>query len=172
MPITIQITADTFEQMVKDLGGVVKMFVAVPMAAPEISDQPATPPAPQAEEPVEAEVVDPPKKPRGKKAQQTIEGTVNPTPAEAAPAAEQPTEQSAPTTATEPSEPAKPALNFEDHIRPAIIQFTNDVSDPKDPASKGKVFRELIAHFGVTKSSEIPAEKYQEVLDYIAAKSA
>ncbi len=163
MGIRIEITADTFSQMIQDLGGVVKMFVPIPQQSQE-----PTPVQPVAEAPVEAEVVDPPKKPRGRPPQtKVIEAEANPTAAApSAPVAEEPT----PTAEIAPT-PDK-ALDFEKDIRPAIVGYVNDMQDPADAGSKKKLFDALVAEFKVARASEIPADKFAAVLDYIKVQRA
>lgn len=166
--IEIKITADSFSDMVKQLGGAVHMFIPVP--TPEMD--PKTPTIAVVDTAITPEVVDPPKKPSRAKKTQTIEGTVNPTTASPAPAAEQTEQQTTDAPSAEPAPTAdeKPALDFEQHIRPAVLKYVNDCQDPKDPESKSKLFKALVAEFGVAKTSDIPADKYQAVLDSIAAK--
>ncbi len=155
MSIRIEIIADTFSQMIQDLGGVVKMFIPVPA---EAAEQPAA----MVDPPVEAEVIDPPKKPRGRPPQvKVIDAEANPITVDPAPDV----------VFIEPG-PAPKVLDFEKDLRPAIVAYVNDMSDPANPGSKKSLFDALVAEFKVARASEIPTDQYQAVLDYIKAKRA
>lgn len=156
--IRIEIEADSFEEMVRQLGGAARLFVVVPGAPVEMQTATEASTSPSKGEVVEPEPVDPPKKPRTARSKpESIELKAEP-PAEPAPA-------------PETAQPDKP-LDFVADIHPAIVAYVNDEAKktPDDPGARKKVFDEFIAHFKVTKTSQIPAERFAEVLAYIASK--
>ena len=175
--IRLEINASSFEELVRELGGAVKLIIPqyVP-AAPE----PNT-----AGEPVTAEVVDPPKKRGGKRPAPSIEATVNPpadagtSPAVGSPATPEATAPAEGETADQPSagtpSDEKP-LDYQKDVQQTLIAYVNKevalrAAKKEKGADRPTVLNEVRERFKITtKMFEVPQPVLREILAWLNAE--
>lgn len=176
MSIRLEINATSFDELVRELGGAVKLIV------PQVIHVPASPP--EAGEAVTAEVVDPPRKPRGgKRPAPSIEAVANP-PADAGtspavgspehtPEATAPEAASASASGTPSDE--KP-LDYQKDVQQTLIEYVNKVvalraAKKEKGADRPTVLNEVRDRFKITtKMFEVSQPVLREILAWLHAE--
>lgn len=171
MPIRLEIVTDTFSQMISELGGAVRLFVAPPQGQAEA--QPDAPVANTGEQIVDAEVIEPTRKPNSRKRQpQTIEATANPPAVEtkSEPPKADPDLEEAPATDTVKTY----ELEGPNGVRAAVIAYVNEIAKktPDNKDAKADAFIALKKKFDFPDLKSLPVEKYPAVMEFVTAPVA
>lgn len=178
--IRLEINATSFDELVRELGGAVKLIV------PQIVQVPASQPPAEAGEPVTAEVVDPPRKPRGgRRPAPSIEATVNPpadagtSPAVGSPATPEATAPVEGETADQPStgtpSDEKP-LDYQKDVQQTLIAYVNKevalrAAKKEKGADRPTVLNEVRDRFKITtKMFEVSQPVLRDILAWLNAE--